>query len=101
MASSTSYRDEHFFWQIAYNTASQAGFQFSPDCEQDLKNQIRLGLSRLRKDQGDEFRFENSIANLVFAMIQVLREKDSESRVLREFSLQGALRKLCPLYPFC
>ena len=93
-------------WILAQAVASSSGFKFEPGCEQNLRSAIARGLGANNVEiETYNSRIGEASANveqLVREMIRIASAQDPGARVLHEWSLSGALSKLCPgLWPIC
>jgi len=87
-------------WRIANAEARRLGYTFDVNCEQDFRSLVRGSLARVGADPlplSPTVR-QNTKA-LVAAMVDEARRGGATK--LHEWTLQGALGKLCPLFPFC
>jgi hypothetical protein len=88
-------------WQVAEAHAKHRGYEFAPNCEADLKQTIRRALE---KDVNQTVRYalseaEANTRRLVDEMVAVAEAEGFPQ--LYEETLRQALRRLCPLFPFC
>ena len=91
-------------WSAASVTATGAGFPIDEQCEWQLREEIRLAAIRmlgsgLVLDPLAVGRAYGGTVTLVHGMIEAVAER--ERSVLDQESLSEALRRLCPLFPFC
>ena len=97
-----------YMWEVAVKLAAKQNFQFSPECEANLKERFKAGLV-VYKVGLYEFRerikeAETSIERLVDLTISEEVARDPASQLLHEPCMFTALytRKLCPgLWPIC
>jgi hypothetical protein len=89
-------------WAMAQDRA--AGFGFAPGCEGLVLRLVRTGVQRLEAegflDDGD--RIAIAEANLtIFISEMVIAARGFGLLELHENTFGEALRRLCPLFPFC
>ena len=97
-----------YMWKLAVKIAATQAFDFSPECEANLKERLKAGLE-VYKIGWYEFRerikeAEESIEKLVQLTINEEITSNPGSRLLHEPSMFAALytRNLCPgLWPLC
>lgn len=95
---------EQRLWTAASSTATRAALRLEPGCEQLLRDEIRRGASRmlgrgLVMDPTAVGRAYGNTIALVNAMAEGAKERQQTS--LDEQCVADALRRLCPLFPFC
>ena len=92
---------EEAVWTIAKQYAGSFGFAFEPGCESELRKLARASFARVKPAPGPVVSADirANIETLVTGMIAEARAQGATS--LHEWTLSGALAKLCPLYPFC
>jgi hypothetical protein len=91
-------------WTAASSTAMRLSYKIEPGCEQALHDAIRRGASFLlgRGLVMDPTAFSRAYAStlaLVEAMVQAAKERGEFT--LEEHTVEDALARLCPLFPFC
>ena len=87
-------------WTIAKAEARRLGYKFDVNCEQDFRRLVRGSLARVGSDPLPlSASIRKNTKTLVTAMVDEARRGGATE--LHEWTLQGALGKLCPLFPFC
>jgi len=82
----------------AETLASQKGFPFTPECAKNLRTLLESRTNLLTTSTEIE-QGESNVVRLIDAMI--VEAQSHQLTDLHEFTLSGALSKLCPLFPFC
>jgi hypothetical protein len=96
---------EQYLFAAALDHAISKGYYFGEDCEHDFRWQLKNGVNRMFAEDpnfGDDIlvRARENTIRLVDGMIAEINDVNKLKR-LRETSLLEALRKMCPLFPFC
>ena len=111
MESNSYYKQ--LLWSAAIATATQSGYYFGRDCEEETKKVIDTGVEKMFRDGpiNDMVRLEEARINtmqLTLAMIEEVAKNNTLNNTpndalkrLSESSLASALAKLCPCFPFC
>ncbi len=91
-------------WTAAASTATRLSYKIEDGCEQALRYAIRRGASHLLgrglvMDPTAIGRAYSSTIALVEAMVQAAKERGEFT--LEEHTVEDALARLCPLFPFC
>ncbi len=91
---------EDWLWHVAAARAARHGFRFAQNCEQDFRALLSRSLPSVRESDADTLeQVERNTALLVEEMVAVARANNWPE--LYEDTLRNALKKLCPLFPFC
>lgn len=92
---------EETLWTIAKGYAGSFGFVFEDGCETNFRQLARASFVRVVNERGSVVTADirTNTEALVGAMIAEARAQGATT--LHEWTLSGALAKLCPLYPFC
>jgi len=102
-------RESHFYvqqlWSVALKEAINDGYYFGDRCEIDFKAELRKAVFRMIRentiDQSKTFSLAKENTRRLINEMIVIVAKTNQRKRLREFSLKEALKKLCPLQPFC
>jgi hypothetical protein len=90
-------------WLSALISARLRGYGFGADCAFHVQNLIQGGITRLDSDNASGLwtllKAAGALDRLVAEMVNEARAQNLTE--LRERTFFPALRKLCPLYPFC
>jgi hypothetical protein len=91
-------------WTAAASTATRLSYKIEDGCERALRDAIRRGASfilgrGLVMDPTAVGRAYGSTIALVEEMVRAARERGEFT--LEEHTLEDALSRLCPLFPFC
>jgi hypothetical protein len=84
---------------IAEVAIQGSGLGIEPNCRQDLDTMLDSAELKLLADPQRRSEAVMNTLKLVAGMIQEARDRNAME--LHEWSLGGALGKLCPLFPFC
>jgi hypothetical protein len=92
---------EAALWTVARQYAGTFGFAFEQGCELDFRRLARASFVRVAARPGPlvDADVRANTETLVAAMIDEARAQGATT--LHEWTLKGALAKVCPLYPFC
>jgi hypothetical protein len=100
---SRSGRLESGLWEAAVRTAFALGFEFAPDGERHFKAVIDSAspkiVDRAVRDDNALPAALRAVEQLVFEMVNVAKSLGLQR--LDELTASEALRKVCPLWPFC
>jgi len=91
-------------WTAASSTATRLSYKIEDGCAQALRDTFRRGASYLLgrglvMDPTAIGRAYGSTIALVEAMVQAAKERGEIT--LEEHTVEDALARLCPLFPFC
>ena len=86
-------------YSLAGNVARSRGYSFTPDCDHNL--QLLLEASAGKLAANDEASIQQAEQNLVTLIGEMIKELPPGDYQLHEWTLSGALSRICPLFPFC
>ncbi|MBI4246746.1 MAG: hypothetical protein HY728_09610 [Candidatus Rokubacteria bacterium] len=87
-------------WRIAEEETRQAGLGIGPDCANLLRHTFDRARAHAQPiSSGVEWDTERNTRILVQTMIDIARERGYAE--LHEDTFADALRRVCPLFPFC
>jgi hypothetical protein len=88
-------------WAAAESHARSLGFEFEQGCEQNFRRLARESFERLGTGLSPASAADVRVNTERLVTAMVIEARAQHADTLHEWTLSGALGKLCPLYPFC
>ena len=91
----------HNLLSVAASYAQSRGYGFEAGCWADLSTFFSHSVATASGAALAALGQEPPVYRLVDAMIEEVASHNASDTMLHEWSLSGALSRICPLFPFC
>jgi len=86
-------------WKIVRRELTRARANLTPKCESLVRTLVAKGEAAVAREPQRRGEAEANLRFLIAGMLAVAQTKGENE--LHEWSYRAALKKLCPLFPFC